>query len=231
MSDRTRGFTLIELLVVISIIALLIAVLLPALSKARETAQQVQCLSNQRQVYIGLLTYAGDNDEQLSWQYWSNYAAPPAVKRSGSGYSDTPNALGYLLKGGYLGSPITDLGTEDKPLVLKCPAPASGAIFQRPTAFTLTSYVYQSPHFQGNGSTSETASNRTDALRASWAIMEDASQLYSVTTAPHMNANTNVLYGDGHAAAMPWRNPQFYGWNWPNKFDTVPQSHLERKAP
>ncbi|MCC6681758.1 MAG: prepilin-type N-terminal cleavage/methylation domain-containing protein [Phycisphaeraceae bacterium] len=58
---RGKGFTLIELLVVISIIALLISILLPALTKAREAGRVVSCLSNQRQFTAGILAYAVDD--------------------------------------------------------------------------------------------------------------------------------------------------------------------------
>ncbi|MEM6748834.1 MAG: prepilin-type N-terminal cleavage/methylation domain-containing protein [Planctomycetota bacterium] len=64
-----RAFTLIELLVVIAIIALLIGILLPALSAARSAARDSVCLSNQRQIGIGLLTYAGDYDQDVPLGY------------------------------------------------------------------------------------------------------------------------------------------------------------------
>ncbi len=59
---RARGFTLIELLVVVSVIALLIALLLPALGLARDMALMASCASNQKQLGIGFTLYASDND-------------------------------------------------------------------------------------------------------------------------------------------------------------------------
>lgn len=58
-----RGFTLIELLVVIAIIAILAAILFPVFAKAREKARQTSCLSNTRQMAIGIMSYAQDYDE------------------------------------------------------------------------------------------------------------------------------------------------------------------------
>ena len=62
-----HGFTLIELLVVISIIALLVAILLPALQSARTAAHQIASLSNARQVSIALSAYATDNDTSMPY--------------------------------------------------------------------------------------------------------------------------------------------------------------------
>ncbi len=62
---RRRGFTLIELLVVIAIIAILAAILFPVFARAREKARQTTCLSNVKQLTLGLLMYAQDYDERL----------------------------------------------------------------------------------------------------------------------------------------------------------------------
>ncbi|MBI9016188.1 MAG: prepilin-type N-terminal cleavage/methylation domain-containing protein [Phycisphaerae bacterium] len=78
---KRRGFTLIELLVVISIIALLVSILMPALSKARATAQATVCLSNQRQMVTGFKLYTNDSDGKMMGMeyganYWFNKIAP-----------------------------------------------------------------------------------------------------------------------------------------------------------
>jgi prepilin-type N-terminal cleavage/methylation domain-containing protein len=73
---RLWGFTLIELLVVIAIIAILAAMLLPALATAREKASRTYCVNNNKQLALALLMYADDSRDQMPWPNWGNDYGP-----------------------------------------------------------------------------------------------------------------------------------------------------------
>ncbi|MAE65567.1 MAG: hypothetical protein CMJ18_14960 [Phycisphaeraceae bacterium] len=90
---RSRAFTLIELLVVISIIALLIALLLPAIKRAKSSARSVQCSSNIRGALIACSAYASDHGGFLPYK-----AFPPATTNRGAW---TWNLSPYLGREGY----------------------------------------------------------------------------------------------------------------------------------
>ena len=88
-----RGFTLIELLVVVAVIAILAALLMPALSQARGKARQVRCISNLRQIGLAVFMYANDNNGYLVradydgplGKSWFD-ALPPYVVEGGDRY-------------------------------------------------------------------------------------------------------------------------------------------------
>jgi prepilin-type N-terminal cleavage/methylation domain-containing protein len=84
-----KGFTLVELLVVISIIAILLAVLIPAMNRAKETAKRIICSNQQKQVALGLNTYVSDNDGVMPWYGGIDPSfAPPHVPALGSDAED-----------------------------------------------------------------------------------------------------------------------------------------------
>jgi prepilin-type N-terminal cleavage/methylation domain-containing protein len=128
-AHRQQAFTLVELLVVIGIIAVLVAMLLPALNKARSAAQKTQCLSNLRQVGTYLQMYASENKDYLLAGYRS---------QTYTGYYIHDKlyftVLGPLVAGGYVKDPralycptqpdpLFQYDTEDNPWDVNLPAP------------------------------------------------------------------------------------------------------------
>src|SRR5687767_2606493 len=78
---QRNGFTLIELLIVIAIIGILAALLFPVFARARENARRTSCVSNLRQIGLGILQYIQDNDEQNT-QRWYGSSGPSDMTTS-----------------------------------------------------------------------------------------------------------------------------------------------------
>ena len=220
---RTHGFTLIELLVVISIIALLIAILLPALRAARELGITTQCQSNQRQIGLGLVMYANDNNDYLpaSWMEDSptRHYYNPLVLANG------------LVRDGYLPND----GGDRKTQVMLCPGdpneytgdyyasyhyrqgvngyapkhPTNGLAAIRlgawPSAYTgYNKWLVKHFHQPSNQSAEQIARFPYAEITISSAIVSLPYIDRITTNSPYHDEGSNHLYDDGHVAWVPF---------------------------
>jgi prepilin-type N-terminal cleavage/methylation domain-containing protein/prepilin-type processing-associated H-X9-DG protein len=199
---RRRGFTLVELLVVIGIIAVLISILLPTLSSARRQAATVQCLSNLRQIGIGIRSYSNDYKGYIIPMGYDNKTAAA----DGAGKVDWwPNLLVY---GKYV--PRTKLtGTSNQDTsgsnVFYCPSGVRDGVFsQSASSPTSTSDIvglratrsFPSNHLTGGG---DAAKGLT--VESWYSINGVDESMNGLTLVSQIKAPTYALHGGDHAIA------------------------------
>lgn len=230
-----QGFTLIEVLVVVAIIALLVSILLPSLSRAKAQSRMVQCQSNIRQVMIGFLVYATEYKNRLPGQSkdpeadWLGGANPEAAQRKGRPIR-TPDDGTIFRQMGRSGAAYTrpdDVAQRSYPVngqtacdysytanALVSGAPVeqlAGGHYPRVKPFNRTDHRTDMAPFEGVPVLIEEDPN--------WylAFVDDSSWCNDDTISDrHLrfgsdSGSANVAYHDGHANRVRFRAPPYGG--------------------
>ena len=199
-SSVRRAFTLIELLVVIAIIAILAAMLLPALSKAKEKAHAIACVSNLRQCGVATQLYIGDNDERLPYAHLGNV---PNADINNWMYLLTP----YIKQGNFSAGTTTE-NSDFAKAVYTCATrmkePLNNPAIP-PPAFGYSSWKVS----YGMNSATAIGANGTDVIDQGAFIYAGAAKMTSVMKPTDTFLITDVSYDVGFVA-MPWKENGFF---------------------
>lgn len=207
----TRGFTLIELLVVIAIIAILMAILMPTLNRAREQGRRTVCLGNLKQLSLAFILYADANEDRLVCSNAGNGASNQWVGRTWGNYKvfgepmPEPDQLDAI-KAGALWPFVKEIR------LYKCPAGYQGEMLTYAMMCSIDGFAVEdkSPVWKKRMQIPQPAErlvfvDEGVTSAGSYAAMYTTPQWWDQPVTRHGNGTT-FGYADGHAGYNKWKS-------------------------